>query len=199
MGRKRFFLELDAPRPTQASFGPMWWWWGWWLRRRSAARALARQPVARHPDGQAPISPVFSPFLYSGGFGAGLGGGLWPRPAPDGGVRPPTFRCCLGAGHALVWRTFPAVQTAITRLTTAGAGLRFGPDNLFSVTRNGGPLAPPMKILEHAQGKFVAVADGLEEPSRPPIPQRRQFLQVAWWWWVPGPAGCETGGLPGGA
>jgi len=122
----------------------------------------------------------FKPPLQ-GGFGAGLGGGLWARHAPDGGSGPQVQVLPGGRSTDLDLENRPAFN-GITYATTACVWPAFG-QHLFG-HRNGGRWHAE-KILEHAQ-KFVArLLDAWKRPSdhdapAPPVPA------VGGWWWVAG-------------
>jgi NADH dehydrogenase len=81
-------------------------------------------------------------------------------------------------------------------------GQRYGYDHLLLATGSGStyfgredwrPLAPPMKILEHADEIRRRLLMALEEAEQTPDPERRRFLQTVVVVGA-GPAGCELAG-----
>jgi NADH dehydrogenase len=186
---ERFFLELDPPEEVMRSW-PHVVIVGGGFAGLKACHALARQPVRVTLIDKRNFN-LFQPLLYQ------VASGL----VSEADVASPLRQM---VGHA------PNVQILLGEVTDIDPDARevvfndqrYGYDRLILATGSGStyfgreewrPLAPPMKILEHADEIRRRLLMALEEAEQTPDPQRRRFLQTVVVVGA-GPAGCELAG-----
>ena len=189
MAAERFFLELDPP-PAPWCDQPHVVIVGGGFAGLRAAQALAGQPVRVTLIDKRNFN-LFQPLLYQ------VASGL----VSEADVATP-LRRLLG--------TAPNVQVLLGEVVDLDVEARavvfndrhLTYDHLILATGSGSayfgheewrPLAPPMKILEHADEIRRRVLSALEEAEQTPDPDRRRFLQSV----VVvggGPTGCELSG-----
>jgi len=189
MAPERFFLELEPTAAMQASWPHVVVVGGGFAGVR-VCQALARQPVRVTLIDKRNFN-LFQPLLYQ------VASGLVS--AAD--VASP-LRQMVGQA--------PNVQVLLGEVTDLDLenrslqfnGHHYGYDQLVLACGSGStyfgheewrPLAPPMKILEHAQEIRRRLLMALEEAEQTTDPQRRQFLQSVVVVGA-GPAGCELAG-----
>ncbi|APD49188.1 MULTISPECIES: NAD(P)/FAD-dependent oxidoreductase [Synechococcaceae] len=189
MAPERFFLELDPPAATQASWPHVVVVGGGFAGVR-VCQALARQPVRVTLIDKRNFN-LFQPLLYQVASGLVSAADV-ASPLRQMVGQAPNVQVLLGE---------------VTDLDLENRSLRFnghhyGYDQLVLACGSGStyfgheewrPLAPPMKILEHAQEIRRRLLMALEEAEQTTDPQRRQFLQSVVVVGA-GPAGCELAG-----
>ena len=189
MAAQRFFLELEPPEES-LRHAPHVVIVGGGFAGLKACQVLAHQPVRVTLIDKRNFN-LFQPLLYQ------VASGLVS--AAD--VASP-LRQVVGQA--------PNVQILLGEVTDIDPERRevvfndrhYAYDHLILATGSGSsyfghdewrPLAPPMKILEHAQEIRRRVLMALEEAEQTPDPQRRRFLQSVVVVGA-GPAGCELAG-----
>ncbi|MEX1324694.1 MAG: NAD(P)/FAD-dependent oxidoreductase [Synechococcaceae cyanobacterium] len=186
---ERFFLQLDPPAEAMRSW-PHVVIVGGGFAGLKVCHALARQPVRVTLIDKRNFN-LFQPLLYQ------VASGL----VSEADVASPLRQM---VGHA------PNIQILLGEVTDIDPEARevvfndrrYGYDQLILATGSGStyfgreewrPLAPPMKILEHADEIRRRLLMALEEAEQTPDPQRRRFLQTVVVVGA-GPAGCELAG-----
>jgi NADH dehydrogenase len=189
LAAQRFFLELEPPEESLRS-APHVVIVGGGFAGLKACQVLANQPVRVTLIDKRNFN-LFQPLLYQ------VASGLVS--AAD--VASP-LRQMVGQA--------PNVQILLGEVTDIDPERRevvfndrhYSYDHLILATGSGSsyfgheewrPLAPPMKILEHAQEIRRRVLMALEEAEQTPDPQLRRFLQAVVVVGA-GPAGCELAG-----
>jgi NADH dehydrogenase len=184
-----FYLELDPPAEVLASW-PHVVIVGGGFAGLKACHALARQPVRVTLIDKRNFN-LFQPLLYQ------VASGL----VSEADVASPLRQM---VGHA------PNIQILLGEVVAIDPDQRqvvfndrrYGYDQLILATGSGStyfgreewrPLAPPMKILEHADEIRRRLLMALEEAEQSIDPQQRAFLQTAVVVGA-GPAGCELAG-----
>jgi NADH dehydrogenase len=186
---ERFFLELDPPADVEASW-PHVVVVGGGFAGLKICHALSRQPVRVTLIDKRNFN-LFQPLLYQ------VASGL----VAQADVASP-LRQMVG--------TAPNVQILLGEVVDLDPvarevhlnGQRYGYDQLVLATGSGSsyfgnehwrPLAPPMKILEHADEIRRRLLMALEEAEQTCVPEQRHFLQTVVVVGA-GPAGCELAG-----
>lgn len=186
---ERFFLELDPPAEVQASW-PHVVVVGGGFAGLKICHALSCQPVRVTLIDKRNFN-LFQPLLYQ------VASGL----VSQADVASP-LRQMVG--------TAPNVQILLGEVVDIDPvahevhlnGQRYGYDRLILATGSGSsyfgnehwrPLAPPMKILEHADEIRRRLLMALEEAEQTCVPEQRNFLQTVVVVGA-GPAGCELAG-----
>ncbi|MFO0075039.1 MAG: NAD(P)/FAD-dependent oxidoreductase [Cyanobacteriota bacterium] len=186
---ERFYLELDPPAEAMRSW-PHVVIVGGGFAGLKICHALARQPVRVTLIDKRNFN-LFQPLLYQ------VASGL----VSEADVATPLR---LMVGHA------PNIQILLGEVVDIDPAARevvfndqrYGYDQLILASGSGStyfgreewrPLAPPMKILEHADEIRRRLLMALEEAEQTPDPARRRFLQTVVVVGA-GPAGCELAG-----
>jgi NADH dehydrogenase len=186
---ERFYLELDPPEEAMRAW-PHVVIVGGGFAGLKACHALARQPVRVTLIDKRNFN-LFQPLLYQ------VASGL----VSEADVASPLRQM---VGHA------PNVQILLGEVVDIDPaarevefnGQRYGYDYLVLATGSGStyfgreewrPLAPPMKILEHADEIRRRLLMALEEAEQTADLERRRFLQTVVVVGA-GPAGCELAG-----
>ncbi|MCP9887240.1 NAD(P)/FAD-dependent oxidoreductase [Cyanobium sp. ATX 6A2] len=186
---ERFFLELEPPAEAMRQW-PHVVIVGGGFAGLKACHAFARQSVRVTLIDKRNFN-LFQPLLYQ------VASGL----VSEADVASPLRQM---VGHA------PNVQILLGEVTDIDPearevvfnNQRYGYDQLILASGSGStyfgreewrPLAPPMKILEHADEIRRRLLMALEEAEQTPDPQRRRFLQTVVVVGA-GPAGCELAG-----
>jgi NADH dehydrogenase len=189
MTTERFFLELEPAEERMKSW-PHVVIVGGGFAGIKAARRLAGQPVRVTLVDKRNFH-LFQPMLYQVATGlvaeADISISLRKLFANDANVQ-----VLLGevvdldpAGKAVIFNDNHLAYDQLILATGSGSSY-FGHEDWR-------PLAPPMKILEHADEIRRRLLNALEEAEQCPNPERRRFLQSA----VVvggGPTGCELAG-----
>ena len=186
---ERFFLELDPPQEAMRDW-PHVVIVGGGFAGLKACHALARQPVRVTLIDKRNFN-LFQPLLYQ------VASGL----VSEADVASPLRQM---VGHA------PNIQILLGEVVEIDPQAkevvfndqRYGYDHLLLASGSGStyfgredwrPMAPPMKILEHADEIRRRLLMALEEAEQTPDPARRRFLQTVVVVGA-GPAGCELAG-----
>ena len=186
---ERFYLELDPPAEAMRSW-PHVVIVGGGFAGLKICHALARQPVRVTLIDKRNFN-LFQPLLYQ------VASGL----VSEADVASPLR---LMVGHA------PNIQILLGEVADIDPAARevvfndqrYGYDQLILASGSGStyfgreewrPLAPPMKILEHADEIRRRLLMALEEAEQTADPERRRFLQTVVVVGA-GPAGCELAG-----
>jgi NADH dehydrogenase len=186
---ERFFLELDPPEAAMRSW-PHVVVVGGGFAGLKACHALARQPVRVTLIDKRNFN-LFQPLLYQ------VASGLVSEADVASPLRQmvgdaPNIQILLGE----VVDIDPAARQVVFN------GQHYSYDQLILATGSGStyfgreewrPLAPPMKILEHADEIRRRLLMALEEAEQTTDPKQRAFLQTVVVVGA-GPAGCELAG-----
>jgi NADH dehydrogenase len=186
---ERFFLELDPPEAAMRSW-PHVVVVGGGFAGLKVCNALARQPVRVTLIDKRNFN-LFQPLLYQ------VASGLVSEADVASPLRQmvgdaPNIQILLGE----VVDIDPAARQVVFN------GQHYSYDQLILATGSGStyfgreewrPLAPPMKILEHADEIRRRLLMALEEAEQTTDPQQRTFLQTVVVVGA-GPAGCELAG-----
>ncbi len=189
MAQERFFLELDPPDGAMADW-PHVVIVGGGFAGLKACHVLAGQPVRVTLIDKRNFN-LFQPLLYQ------VASGL----VSEADVASP-LRQMVGQA--------PNIQILLGEVVDIDTGARevvfndhrYGYDHLILASGSGStyfgheewrPLAPPMKILEHADEIRRRLLMALEEAEQTRDPERRRFLQSVVVVGA-GPAGCELAG-----
>ena len=189
MAPERFFLELDPPEATQASWPHVVIVGGGFAGLRATHRLIGKPVRVTLIDKR--NFNLFQPLLYQ--VATGLVG--------QADVASP-LRQMIGDA--------PNVQVLLGEVDEINVNdkeivfneRRYAYDHLILATGSGSsffgheewrPMAPPMKILEHANEIRRRVLSALEEAEQTPDPERRKLLQSVAVIGA-GPTGCELAG-----
>jgi NADH:ubiquinone reductase (H+-translocating) len=189
MAPERFFLELDPPdaglrdRPHVVIVGGG-------FAGLKACHALARRPVRVTLIDKRNFN-LFQPLLYQ------VASGL----VSEADVASP-LRQMVGQAPNIQILLGEVIDIDPTAREVVFNDRRYSYDHLILASGSGStyfgheewrPLAPPMKILEHADEIRRRLLMALEEAEQTPDPERRRFLQTVVVVGA-GPAGCELAG-----
>ena len=186
---ERFFLELDPPEAAMRSW-PHVVVVGGGFAGLKVCHGLARQPV-RVTLIDKRIFNLFQPLLYQ------VASGL----VSEADVASP-LRQMVGDAPNIQILLGEVVDIDPTARQVLFNGQHYSYDQLILATGSGStyfgreewrPLAPPMKILEHADEIRRRLLMALEEAEQTTDPQQRAFLQTVVVVGA-GPAGCELAG-----
>ncbi len=186
---ERFFLELDPPEEAMRGW-PHVVVVGGGFAGLKVCHALARQPVRVTLIDKRNFN-LFQPLLYQVASGLVSEADV-ASPLRQMVGQAPNIQILLGE--------VVAIDPGERRIELNGQQL--GYDQLILATGSGSTyfgreewrsLAPPMKILEHADEIRRRLLMALEEAEQTPDPQRRAFLQTVVVVGA-GPAGCELAG-----
>ena len=186
---ERFYLELDPPPEVLASW-PHVVIVGGGFAGLKACNALARQPVRVTLIDKRNFN-LFQPLLYQ------VASGL----VSEADVASP-LRQMVGQASNIQILLGEVVAVDPDRREVVFNDRRYGYDQLILATGSGStyfgreewrPLAPPMKILEHADEIRRRLLMALEEAEQSIDPVQRAFLQTVVVVGA-GPAGCELAG-----
>lgn len=186
---ERFFLELDPPAEVMRSW-PHVVIVGGGFAGLKACHAFAGQPVRVTLIDKRNFN-LFQPLLYQVASGLVSEADV-ASPLRQMVGQAPNIQILLGE----VSDIDPEAREVVFN------NQRYGYDQLILATGSGStyfgreewrPLAPPMKILEHADEIRRRLLMALEEAEQTPDPQRRRFLQTVVVVGA-GPAGCELAG-----
>jgi len=186
---ERFFLELDPPIEAMRDW-PHVVVVGGGFAGLKACHALAGQPVRVTLIDKRNFN-LFQPLLYQVASGLVSEADV-ASPLRQMVGRAPNIQILLGE----VVDIDPMAREVVFN------DQRYGYDHLLLATGSGStyfgreewrPMAPPMKILEHADEIRRRLLMALEEAEQTPDPMRRSFLQTAVVVGA-GPAGCELAG-----
>ncbi|MBU6249900.1 MAG: NAD(P)/FAD-dependent oxidoreductase [Cyanobacteria bacterium REEB417] len=189
MAPERFFLELEPPAATQASWPHVVIVGGGFAGLRATHRLIGKPVRVTLIDKR--NFNLFQPLLYQ--VATGLVG--------QADVASP-LRQMIGNA--------PNVQVLLGEVDEINVNdkeivfneQRYAYDHLILATGSGSsffgheewrPMAPPMKILEHANEIRRRVLSALEEAEQTPDPERRKLLQSVAVIGA-GPTGCELAG-----
>jgi NADH dehydrogenase len=186
---ERFFLELDPPAEAMRTW-PHVVVVGGGFAGLKICHALARRPVRVTLIDKRNFN-LFQPLLYQ------VASGL----VSEADVASP-LRQMVGQAPNIQILLGEVVDIDPDRREVVFNDHHFGYDHLILATGSGStyfgreewrPLAPPMKILEHADEIRRRLLSALEEAEQTPDPGRRAFLQTVVVVGA-GPAGCELAG-----
>jgi len=186
---ERFFLELETPPEVMAGW-PHVVIVGGGFAGLKACNALARQPVRVTLIDKRNFN-LFQPLLYQ------VASGL----VSEADVASP-LRQMVGQAPNIQILLGEVVEIDVARRELVFNDQRYGYDQLILATGSGStyfgreewrPLAPPMKILEHADEIRRRLLMALEEAEQTRDPRQRAFLQTVVVVGA-GPAGCELAG-----
>ena len=186
---ERFFLELDPPIEAMRDW-PHVVVVGGGFAGLKACHVLAGQPVRVTLIDKRNFN-LFQPLLYQVASGLVSEADV-ASPLRQMVGRAPNIQILLGE----VVDIDPMAREVVFN------DQRYGYDHLLLATGSGStyfgreewrPMAPPMKILEHADEIRRRLLMALEEAEQTPDPMRRSFLQTAVVVGA-GPAGCELAG-----
>jgi NADH dehydrogenase len=186
---ERFFLELDPPDEAMRAW-PHVVIVGGGFAGLKACHVLARQPVRVTLIDKRNFN-LFQPLLYQ------VASGL----VSEADVASP-LRQMVGQAPNIQILLGEVVDIDPQRRELVFNDHRYGYDQLILASGSGStyfghevwrPLAPPMKILEHADEIRRRVLSALEEAEQTRAPERRRFLQTVVVVGA-GPAGCELAG-----
>jgi len=189
MAPERFFLELEPPAGTQANWPHVVIVGGGFAGLRATHRLIGKPVRVTLIDKR--NFNLFQPLLYQVATGL-VGQADVASPLRQMIGNAPNVQILLGEVEELDVEAREIVFNE----------RRYSYDHLILATGSGSsyfgheewrPLAPPMKILEHANEIRRRVLSALEEAEQTPDPQRRRLLQS-----VAviggGPTGCELAG-----
>ena len=189
MAPERFFLELEPPAGTQADWPHVVIVGGGFAGLRATHRLIGKPVRVTLIDKR--NFNLFQPLLYQVATGL-VGQADVASPLRQMVGNAPNVQILLGEVEELDVEAREIVFNE----------RRYGYDHLILATGSGSsyfgheewrPLAPPMKILEHANEIRRRVLSALEEAEQTPDPERRRLLQS-----VAviggGPTGCELAG-----
>lgn len=189
MAAERFFLELEPPEATQASWPHVVIVGGGFAGLRATHRLIG-QPVRVTLIDKRNFN-LFQPLLYQVATGL-VGQADVATPLRQMVGQAPNVQVLLGEVDEIDVKAkeivFNDVRYAYDHLILAA-----GSGSSYFGREEWRPLAPPMKIIEHANEIRRRVLMALEEAEQTPDPvRRRQLQQVA----VigAGPSGCELAG-----
>ena len=186
---ERFFLELDPPQEVMRTW-PHVVIVGGGFAGLKACQVLAHQPVRVTLIDKRNFN-LFQPLLYQ------VASGL----VSEADVASP-LRQMLGQAPNIQILLGEVVDIDPQRRELVFNDHRYGYDQLILASGSGStyfgqeqwrPLAPPMKILEHADEIRRRLLSALEEAEQTRDPVRRRFLQSVVVVGA-GPAGCELAG-----
>ena len=186
---KRFFLELDPPETLMRSW-PHVVVVGGGFAGLKICHSLNHQPVRVTLIDKRNFN-LFQPLLYQ------VASGL----VSEADVASP-LRQMVGSSPNIQILLGEVVDLDPVAREVELNGMRYTYDQLILATGSGStyfgneqwrPLAPPMKILEHADEIRRRLLMALEEAEQTPDPSQRRFLQTAVVVGA-GPAGCELAG-----
>jgi NADH dehydrogenase len=186
---ERFFLELDPPEAAMRSW-PHVVVVGGGFAGLKVCHALARQPVRVTLIDKRNFN-LFQPLLYQ------VASGL----VSEADVASP-LRQMVGDAPNIQILLGEVVDIDPTERQVVFNGQHYSYDQLILATGSGStyfgreewrPLAPPMKILEHADEIRRRLLMALEEAEQTTDPKQRAFLQTVVVVGA-GPAGCELAG-----
>jgi NADH dehydrogenase len=186
---ERFFLELDPPEAAMRSW-PHVVVVGGGFAGLKVCNALARQPVRVTLIDKRNFN-LFQPLLYQ------VASGL----VSEADVASP-LRQMVGDAPNIQILLGEVVDIDPAERQVVFNGQHYSYDQLILATGSGStyfgreewrPLAPPMKILEHADEIRRRLLMALEEAEQTTDPQQRAFLQTVVVVGA-GPAGCELAG-----
>jgi NADH dehydrogenase len=186
---ERFFLELDPPEEAMRTW-PHVVIVGGGFAGLKACHVLARQPVRVTLIDKRNFN-LFQPLLYQ------VASGL----VSEADVASP-LRQMVGQAPNIQILLGEVVDIDPQRRELVFNNQRYGYDQLVLASGSGSTyfgqehwrrLAPPMKILEHADEIRRRLLSALEEAEQTRDPQRRRFLQTVVVVGA-GPAGCELAG-----
>ncbi len=186
---ERFFLELNPPIEAMRDW-PHVVVVGGGFAGLKACHALAGQPVRVTLIDKRNFN-LFQPLLYQ------VASGL----VSEADVASP-LRQMVGQAPNIQILLGEVVDIDPEALEVVFNNQRYGYDHLLLATGSGStyfgredwrPMAPPMKILEHADEIRRRLLMALEEAEQTPDPVRRSFLQTVVVVGA-GPAGCELAG-----
>jgi NADH dehydrogenase len=186
---ERFFLELDPPEAEMGSW-PHVVVVGGGFAGLKVCHTLARQPVRVTLIDKRNFN-LFQPLLYQ------VASGL----VSEADVASP-LRQMVGNAPNIQILLGEVVDIDPEARQVVFNGQHYGYDQLILATGSGStyfgredwrPLAPPMKILEHADEIRRRLLMALEEAEQTRNPQQRAFLQTVVVVGA-GPAGCELAG-----
>ncbi|MFM7236518.1 MAG: NAD(P)/FAD-dependent oxidoreductase, partial [Cyanobium sp.] len=189
MAIERFFLELDPPIEAMRSW-PHVVIVGGGFAGLKACHALARQPVRITLIDKRNFN-LFQPLLYQ------VASGL----VSEADVASP-LRQMVGQAPNIQILLGEVVDVDPEARELVFNNQRYGYDHLLLATGSGSTyfgreewraMAPPMKVLEHADEIRRRLLMALEEAEQTPDPIRRSFLQTVVVVGA-GPAGCELAG-----
>ncbi|MEB3321570.1 MAG: NAD(P)/FAD-dependent oxidoreductase [Synechococcaceae cyanobacterium] len=189
MAPERFFLELEPPDPALRQ-RPHVVIVGGGFAGLKACHTLAGKPVRVTLIDKRNFN-LFQPLLYQ------VASGL----VSEGDVASP-LRQMVGQAANIQILLGEVSDIDPQRREVVFHGRRYGYDHLILATGSGStyfgreewrPLAPPMKILEHADEIRRRLLMALEEAEQTPDPARRRILQTVVVVGA-GPAGCELAG-----
>jgi NADH:ubiquinone reductase (H+-translocating) len=189
MTPERFFLELEPPAEVMREW-PHVVIVGGGFAGLKACHALARRPVRVTLIDKRNFN-LFQPLLYQ------VASGL----VSEADVASP-LRQMVGHAPNIQILLGEVIDIDPTAKEVVFNDRRYGYDHLILASGSGStyfgheewrPLAPPMKILEHADEIRRRLLMALEEAEQTPDPQRRRFLQSVVVVGA-GPAGCELAG-----
>jgi len=186
---ERFFLELDPPVDAMREW-PHVVIVGGGFAGLKACHALAHQPIRVTLIDKRNFN-LFQPLLYQ------VASGL----VSEADVASP-LRQMVGQAPNIQILLGEVVDIDPEAKQVVFNDQRYGYDHLLLATGSGStyfgreewrPMAPPMKILEHADEIRRRLLMALEEAEQTPDPLRRRFLQTVVVVGA-GPAGCELAG-----
>lgn len=189
MAAERFFLELEPPAGTQADWPHVVIVGGGFAGLRATHRLIGKPVRVTLIDKR--NFNLFQPLLYQVATGL-VGQADVASPLRQMVGNAPNVQILLGEVEELDVEAREIVFNE----------RRYGYDHLILATGSGSSyfgheewraLAPPMKILEHANEIRRRVLSALEEAEQTPDPQRRRLLQSVAVIGA-GPTGCELAG-----
>ena len=189
MAPERFFLELNPPAATQASWPHVVIVGGGFAGLRATHRLIGKPVRVTLIDKR--NFNLFQPLLYQVATGL-VGQADVASPLRQMIGDAPNVQVLLGEVDEINVKDKEIVFN----------DRRYAYDHLILATGSGSsyfghedwrPLAPPMKILEHANEIRRRVLSALEEAEQTPDPERRRLLQCVAVIGA-GPTGCELAG-----
>jgi NADH dehydrogenase len=189
MAAERFFLELDPPETVMAEWPHVVIVGGGFAGLR-ACQVLRNQPVRVTLIDKRNFN-LFQPLLYQVASGLVSEADV-ASPLRQMVGQAPNVQILLGEVSDIDPQereiVFHEQRYRYDRLILAS-----GSGSSYFGREEWRPLAPPMKILEHADEIRRRLLMALEEAEQTPDPQRRRFLQTAVVIGA-GPSGCELAG-----
>jgi NADH dehydrogenase len=189
MAPERFFLELEPPAGTQADWPHVVIVGGGFAGLRATHRLIGKPVRVTLIDKR--NFNLFQPLLYQVATGL-VGQADVASPLRQMIGKAPNVQILLGEVEEIDVEAREIVFNE----------RRYGYDHLILATGSGSSyfgheewraMAPPMKILEHANEIRRRVLSALEEAEQTPDPQRRRLLQSVAVIGA-GPTGCELAG-----